>query len=590
MRPALLPALAALGLLLPATAIAGTIGMTVDKTELSIGEVATVVIEVRGGSASRPTISAPAGLELVQAGGGKKQEVVRGRLQITHRYTFTLTGTQVGTYTFGPARAEIDGQAKASATYTIEVTEGGGGRSRSSSSSSSRRSRGTDASVGAASPGKRGGDYYAIANVSDDRPYVGESLTYEVEIGSFLRTLGGINWEQPSFAPLSAEPGVKPLQDERQEILDGRRYTVNTISIPLFAIEDASVDIEPAEFTMTVARRGTGLIARGQEVEFASNGVRVRVRPLPAKGRPDDFAGAVGRFRLEASLDETSIETGGTTTLTVRVRGAGSLRGQELAIELPDSIRVYDEEPDVRTGLTSDGLMSEVTYRKALVPLEPGQFDIGRVQLSYFNPDAGRYETTRSDPVRLVVSGEPVVDAAVVARSSSLTAAKEQVEVLGADILPLHAGARMLGDGRIRLTSPLVLALLVLPLLGFGGLATRAGGRRLAGTEGGRRRARGKAAKAARSDADRAAKHDDVAAAEDALRAYLTARLERSGAALSGSDAPAVVTAAGAPPDLADHLGRLLHQSEARRYGGGSGAGLADAIADWIRDADRSWR
>ena len=72
--------------------------------------------------------------------------------------------------------------------------------------------------------------------------------------------------------------------------------------------------------------------------------------------------------------------------------------------------------------------------------------------------------------------------------------------------------------------------------------------------------------------------------------AYLTARLKRSGAALSATDAPGVVRAAGAPDDLADHLGRLLEQGEAVRYGGASGAGIADAIAAWIDDADRSWK
>ncbi|MCP4873181.1 MAG: protein BatD [Proteobacteria bacterium] len=576
--------------LLPTATLAGTLGMTVDSKDLEVGQTTQVHITVRGGSAGRPVISAPAGLELVQLGVDKDKGVERGRLTITHAYTYTLTATQPGTYTFGPARCDIDGQNKTSATHTITVTEGTGRRSSGRTRNPTRRSSRGEGATGAPAAGQRGGDYYAIATTSDDRPYVGESITYDVEIGSFLRTLGKTSWEQPTFSPLSSEPGVDPAQEERQEILDGRRYRVNTIRLPLFAIEDGTVEIDPAKFTMTVMRRGSGAINVGQEVSFEANGLRVRVRPLPREGRPTGFGGAVGRFGVEASLDQSNLVTGGTATLTVRVVGAGSLRGQELNIRLPDSVKVYDEQPDTRGIITGDGLKTEVIYRKTLVPLQPGTFEIERIELPFFDPDEGAYRTARSQALKLTVTGEPVVDAAVVARSAELTSAKEAVEVLGTDILPLHTGGRMLGDARLRLTSPLVLGLLLLPLLGFGGIAAKAGGQRFAGTEGGRKRARGKAGKEARTAARRAAKDDDGGAAEEALRDYLSARLKRSGAALSATDGPDVVRAAGAPDDLADHLGRILERGEAIRYGGASARGFASTIADWIDDADRSWK
>jgi hypothetical protein len=574
---------------LPAAALAGTIGMTLSRTELAVGQTTQVQIELRGGSVSRPKISAPPGLALVELAVFKDSAVQRGRVTVVHRYTYKLTAVQVGTWSFGPARASIDGQTKISATHQITVTEGTGQPPRRSPLG--RVSRGSDAASGPALPGQRGGDYYAVASISDDRPYVGESILYEVEIGSFLRTLGRTNWEQPSFSPLSAEPGVEPEQDERQEILDGgRRYTIKTIQIPLFAVEEGRVDIDPASFTMTVARRNNRLITRGHEVTFDANAVQLRVRPLPTEGRPASFEGPVGRFSIKASLDQTQLETGSTATLTVRVLGAGSLRGQELPITLPDSIRVYDEQPQVRAGITSDGITTEVIFRKALVPLEPGTFDLERIELVYFDPGDGKYKVVRSDPLRLTVTGDPIVDAAVVARSAELIAGKERVEVLGIDIYPIHPGARMRGDSRLRLSSPLVLGLLLLPLIGFGGLAARVGGRHFAGTEGGVRRSRSRAAREARGVAREAAKTDDIEGAEEALRSYLTARLDRPGAALSPADAPDAVRSAGAPNDLAEHLGRILGRCEALRYGGVPGPDLASTIIDWLDDAARSWR
>ena len=583
-----LPALfAAIALLLPAAAAAGTIKSTLESESVKVGRSTTLSVEIRGGSAGRPRLDAPAGLAVQQVAVVKDKGMERGRLVVIHQYVYRITAVEVGTYTLGPVKVEVDGQTKASESYTIEVKASGG----STRSTRTTRAAPEGERTGGRS-GSRGGDYYAIAEVSDDAPFVGQSIVYEVELGrvAALRTMGRENWTPPTWSPLSAEPGVDPEQDSRQKIIDSRRYTVSTIEVPLFALEAGLVELEPAQFQMTVVRRGRGLIARGQELSFGSNAVRVRVRELPSRGRPDDFTGLVGRFGLEAAVDISSLETGETATLTVRVVGRGSLRGEAPKIEAPEGLKVYAETPDARTLLDPDqGLVTEAVFRYAVVPLLPGPWEIPAIELAFFDPDEGRYRRARTEPIKLTVTGDPVVDSAVVARSAALTRAREEVEVLGADILPLHAGRRMLGDRRARLASPLVLALLFLPLLGFGGVAVRAANSRVAGTASGQRRARGRAAKDARGAARKAAQAGDFAAAEQALRDWLSARLERPGGALSPIDGEAVLNDAGAPPEVASGLGALLTRIEAVRFGGAPERDIADDISTWLDQADRRW-
>ena len=572
-------------LALPGLARAGSITATMSRTELTVGSSTQLSIEVHGTADGDPSLSAPEGLEVRWASKSGATQLSRGRTVAVTVYGYRVTALKAGSWILGPAKVTVDGQTKASESFEVKVTPGSGRASGGTSSSRAEPAR----VRGAATPGQRGGEYFAVASVSNPQPWVGESFTYDVEMGSFLRTAGQAHWEQPSLSPLSSEPGTEVFQDDQQEIIDGRRYSVNTIRVPVFAVESGPVELDPATFDMTVVRRSRGFFGSQEAVSFESNPVSLRVRPLPTEGRPAAFKGTVGRFRVEAELDRQQVEAGATATLTVKVSGFGSLRGEQVALELPDSIRVYEESPETRTRLASGGIRTDVIFRKALVPQQPGIFELPGVQLSYFDPQKARYRVARSEPLVLQVTGEPVSDAAVVARSATLTTAKEQVEVLGTDILPLHTGPRMHGDARLGLGSPLVLALLLLPLLGFSSLAVHTARERMKGTSGGQRRLRIRAARSARAAARAAASGGDAEGAEAALRAYLTARLQRSGAALSPHDGPQVVADAGAPPELAAALGALLARLEAARYGGESPEGLARQIDAWIGDAEATW-
>ena len=162
----------------------------------------------------------------------------------------------------------------------------------------------------------------------------------------------------------------------------------------------------------------------------------------------------------------------------------------------------------------------------------------------------------------MTVTGEAVNDPTV-ARSEGLAASKEKVEILGSDILPLRTGDRLLGSQIVGLSSPLVLALLLLPLLGFGGVAVSQTRSRAADSDRGRRAARGKEAKAAEKEAKAAGSAGDADGAEKAMRAWLSARMKRSGASLSaGGEAKDALLAEGAHSELAARLDELLARIE----------------------------
>ena len=555
------------------------IALHADRTRIPLGGVTQVRVTIEGRKLDKaPRFPRSEGLEISMAGRSSSFSMVNGEVSQETIYSFQVAGLELGEHQLGPAEALIDGKRAVSKTVMIEVVDPGKARARRS------------LVPGSQNPGadENRGDFYANAAVSDKQPYVGESLAYILEVGTAV-AVRGTSWDRPNWGTLSAEPGIEPAQHERPEVQGGRRYNVSSVVVPLFAVEPGPTTIAPSELEVGVVQRGISFLQPTVGKGFSSESVSLNVRPLPTTGRPGSFGGAVGRFELSASVDRTRIDAGETVTLSLRLTGKGALRSPKVKIALPDEFRVYSEAPDRKVSLAGSTLRTTVTFREALVPTEPGTWKIPPVHFPYFNPETGTYETTSSKPITLEVGGHSVVDTAVLARSAELATKKESIEVLGSDLLPLHAGERMLGDARLRLTSPLVLALLLLPLLGFSSVATVVARRRLSGTSRGQRQARSRAARTAEKAARKAAREGDIEGVEQAARDFLTARLQCSGAALSPDEGRNAVVSGGGSESLAAELARLLEDCEATRFGGAPAGSLAEDLAAWVDRANREW-
>ncbi|HCP45549.1 MAG TPA: hypothetical protein DIU15_05885 [Deltaproteobacteria bacterium] len=571
----------ALVTLTPATASGeGRVLLSASRTTIQLGDATQVEVEIEGQQLDKaPRFVESENLDVTLAGRASSFSMTNGSVEQRTTYSFQVTGLKEGQHTLGPAEAIIDGKRVVSDSIRIEVVPAQTGRPGESRLSPS--SRGPAA-------GTKSQDWYALAELSDTKPYVGQSLTYRLEVGVAV-AIRGMNWERPTWGSLAPEPGIEPGQSEHPEVLDGRRYNVTQLVVPLFALEEGASTIDPSTMQIGVVRRGGSFLQPTTQRSFSSNAIDLQVRPLPQEGRPKGFGGAVGRFGLTATTDRTEVQAGETISLTLKLSGRGSLRSPEIDLKLPEALKVYSEDPERRVRIVGSELRSEVLFREAVVPLEPGKYTIPSVRFPYFDPEAGRYRVATSQPIAIEVGGTAVVDPAIVARSAELTHAKKTVEVLGSDILPLHTGERVLGDTRIRLLSPWILVLLIVPLVGFSGVSIAHNRKRFEGTSRGQEQRRLKAARAAMKAVREAGRDNDPIEAERAVRSYLGARLDRSADAFSPQDGAAALSGSGLSETTAAALGRLLERCEAARYGGGSTDGLAEDLAAWTTTADKEW-
>lgn len=243
-------------------------------------------------------------------------------------------------------------------------------------------------------------------------------------------TLGPIDGAGPSLVVDGAV--VRADADRRAE---GRRRVTITRSGRL----DSSAPLRlPSPMVRFVAASGfrqdpvQGEVAVDPvEGSVLGESLEVSARPLPERGRPVEFTGAVGAFSLKASIAPRAFAAGTVVDLSIEIEGEGAL---------PDGVEpeLVDVEPafEVLGSVRRDGRRFHYTLRA----LEAGIERAPGARLSTFDPSskggAWRAVTVAGPPVAVRPGAEaPAADA------STSRGAEEEIPPLPWTIVTLGAVA-----------------------------------------------------------------------------------------------------------------------------------------------------
>ena len=141
----------------------------------------------------------------------------------------------------------------------------------------------------------------------------------------------------------------------------------------------------------------------------------ITARPLPEAGKPPDFDGTVGSYRISATADRKQAEVGDAIALRVTVEGLGSLQAAKppRLPSIPDA-KFYDPKIVENASTGANHLSSRKTWEWVVVPLSPGSLDLPAASFSYFDTESGTYREARADlPTVAVVRGAAVPDTGV---------------------------------------------------------------------------------------------------------------------------------------------------------------------------------
>lgn len=396
-RKILLPALCLLAAFcLLATAAAAEdlkVTATLDRTATEVNQPVTLTILVTGGSADIPQPTwpqFPAGFEIFAGGRAQNVSIVGGKVTSSVSFRYTLIPRTAGNLTVPPAAITHGGKTYRTAPLSVTVSKAAAPAG--------------DGGGAAAAP--QAPQLFITGEVDRKRAFVGQQITYTFRMFRRVRLLSRPQFSPPDFSGFVARD-LQPKEFQMPH--NGVGYQVSELKYALFPLAPGEYTLSPAALQVSVADVAnpdpfSAFFQTGRSQTVRTGEIRIDVLPLPEKGRPEVFTGAVGSYRISAGLDRKSVEAGRPVTLTVEVSGKG------LVESLPEpewpkmpSMRRYETISSLNVSNQGSSISGSKTFKVVLIPQSSGKTSVPAIDYPVFDPVRGAYAPLATKPLTITV-------------------------------------------------------------------------------------------------------------------------------------------------------------------------------------------
>ncbi len=448
----------------------------VNRTNVSVDENFQLIFECSGdGERFSPP---PLDDFMLLSGPNKSSNMqwVNGNFSSSVSYSFILRPKDVGEFVIGPASIKVDDKVLETDPIKMTVSQG---RQRSSTPQQSVRpgQSQTQARQTEEAPDDVSSNVFLKLFVTDKDVYVGEQLlaTYKLYLSVNVVDYDFSNLVFNGF--YSEDLKIDVSKGVATEVINGRQFQVHTLKQTLLTPQKSGkIEIPALESEMVIqvrdGRRQRSLFDqvfgnyRNARISLKSNTESINVRALPTADQPSDFTGAVGEFSLKATVDHDEVGTNEAVNVNVQIEGKGNLDLiSPPKVEFPTDFESYDPKVKNNVSTSASGSRGSKGYEYVVIPRYAGEYEIGPVTFSFFNPATESYIRLKADPIQLTVnaSGDEEGGVAYVAPK------KEDVQIIGKDIRFIHTESPDLRRKESRCFGSLLFYMLcILPFMAMG--------------------------------------------------------------------------------------------------------------------------
>jgi hypothetical protein len=438
-------------------------------------------------------------------------------------------------------------------------------------------------------------DLFLRASLDRDEIFVGEQTTLSLFIYSRVDLSSVDAVTMPKLEGFWSEDVESPTQlSGEQRIVNGVPYRAYLLRRrALFPVKAGTLTITPAEADIT-----TGFLFAGHRVHRVSNGLKVKVKPLPP-GAPPGIANAnVGSWQLSIDVTPTSVELGQPITVKVILEGTGNVKNiSPPKLTTPASLKVYDPTTTDKLTPNKNKIQGRRMMEYLVMPQRTGTFTLPALEFPYFDPRRREYDVTRTDPVTVTVeAGAGGVTSTGPQPTPTHDAANEQKNVLSASGLrPLRYQARFMAPSRVLWEQAFFLPAVLGPVgLLFGVmLLGQARERFFTQTEAGRNKQQARAARKRLAAAEKLVGEGSTSAfyaeVEKALTGFLEARLHTPVVGLTREVLDEKMAAAGVAPERRSRALFVLEACDMGRFGGGAELSERNRVLDEAEAVMEGW-
>lgn len=258
--------------------------------------------------------------------------------------------------------------------------------------------------------------------------FVGEPVTAIFKLYSRLNSKSDIV-KNPGFYGFTVQDMINlgnKITDN--EIINGKKFDVHIIrkvqlypwQAGLFHIDAMEVRNKVRFSKSTVNKKAEQEIVEGMfppddiatdenttvfENSMSTEPVAIKVKPTPQNNKPAAYNGAIGNFKLTASLQKNELAKNEEGDLVITISGKGNfMQLPAPGIQWPAGIE--ELEPTVNDSLNymQSPMTGKREFHFRFVPVKPGNYDLPAVSFSFFNPDTNQYRTISSRAITMKVS------------------------------------------------------------------------------------------------------------------------------------------------------------------------------------------
>ena len=392
-----------------------TLKAQIDRDQVALYERVTYTLTIESDSRNIPDPTLPDfdGFRILGSPRTSSQfSWVNGQVQNSRTISYLLEAHSEGRYTLSPAKISASGKDFLSNPVVITVVQPG----------DLRMSAEKDGQINRQIPPQSMENLFVELHVDKTEPYVGEPIRASLHVFTRVTIRDYGIQEEPEYQGFWVEPVDMPVQQQLTtryinniEFGEAKIYEIDlypTVSgeltiLPLvvaFQVQERQRDPFDHFFNSPFQSSFLGF----RTVTKSSKTAVIKVRPLPVANKPVDFSGAVGNFKLKASIKDTTVKVGEAIIVTVTLSGSHGMK----TIAPPKApvlseFKVFDpKSSDILSDPEMPGWKTR-SFDYIFVPHQVGDFTIPGFTFSYFESDAESYKTLVSDPFFVSVTAAP---------------------------------------------------------------------------------------------------------------------------------------------------------------------------------------
>ncbi|MCG2726286.1 MAG: BatD family protein [Elusimicrobia bacterium] len=437
---------------------------SVDKETVAINDTIRLTITIQSSNSVKdPVIPAMKDFNIYSSGQSQNISFINGKFSYSLNFSYVLTPKTLGKAQIPSITVFEGNKQRFTSPIDIEVIKPNANTSANSPAPSTTASAGSLSSIGekggskaaktrqtinetGASAPKTDKLIFLTAEVNKKSAYVNEQINLSLKFYTALPLINNPQYSPPKLEGFISED-LPPIGNG-QVAIDGRLYYYNEIKTALFPMDEGVGIINPAiinaqiqssrpsadPFDSNFFQHFFSGIRQGENKQVESPRLKVKLLPLPEKGKPDSFNGAVGNYKISAMFEKTEVKAGETINLLLTISGEGNLKTITMPAlpEMPN-FKIYDTVTSLSMNKTNDIIGGKKVFTNIMMPRISGEYEIKPIKFSFFNPKTKIYNEIETKPLKIKVAKNGAIPPAIDYYQNS-TGEYSQIKTISSDI------------------------------------------------------------------------------------------------------------------------------------------------------------